>query len=82
MANCPTGKRRFASQSLAEDALLEAHIVYQYREGQGPVGVYTCHECGDFHFTSQGPVNDRLREARATGQLQRLQQAQRWNKWK
>lgn len=78
MAACSTGKRRFLTEALALEALLEAHAIYHYRPGQGPQTVYTCEVCGDFHFTSRGPLHPKLQEAMASGELTRLQRAHQW----
>jgi hypothetical protein len=79
MNHCPSGKRFFTTLTQAEDALLEAHIVYEYKSGQGPVAVYKCEDCGYYHFTSRGPMNERLQQAFQSGQLQVWQRAQKWN---
>jgi hypothetical protein len=78
MAPCPTGKRRFSTEALAVEALLEAHAVYHYKPGQGPQTVYTCSTCGDYHFTSRGPAHTKLQEAITSGELSRLQRANQW----
>lgn len=78
MSTCTTGKRRFATEELAVQALIEAHSVYHYQPGQGPQSVYVCDECGDYHFTSRGPMNAQLKEAIESGRMRRAQQANQW----
>lgn len=78
MASCSTGKRRFPTETLALEALLEAHALYHYKAGQGPQTVYTCEICGDFHFTSRGPAHPKLQEAIASGDLARMQRTNEW----
>jgi len=73
-----TGKRLYISKQLAEDALIEAHIHFDYRAGGGPVAVYHCDECGDYHLTSRGPMNERLAEQLADGTIQRQKEASQW----
>lgn len=75
MKSCSSGKISYASQSLAEDALLDAWARNHYKTGQGPVNVYACEDCGNFHFTSKGKINERLNEALVTGQIERSRQA-------
>lgn len=83
MKTCPSGKRRYATATLAEDALMEVHAEYAYPPGQGPIAIYACEECGDFHFTSRGPMNERLKRALESGQLRTRQMASRWaRKWR
>ncbi|MFZ6001452.1 MAG: hypothetical protein ACOYW3_13155 [Bacteroidota bacterium] len=78
MKKCGTGKKLYPSESIAEDALVEAHIQFNYGVGQGPVGVYQCDECGHYHLTSQGKINERLAGMMRDGSLARLKEASRW----
>ncbi len=78
MKKCSTGKRLYYSEQLAEDALIEAHIHFDYRAGGGPVAVYRCEDCGDYHLTSRGPMNIRLAEQLTNGTIKRLREASRW----
>ena len=82
MLTCGTGKKVYQTESLAEDALIDAHGRSQYA-GSGPVAVYRCEECGYYHFTSKGPMNKRLSEQIANGKIKLQQQANEWSKkWK
>jgi hypothetical protein len=78
MKTCITGKRIYQTQTMAEDALIEANIRFDYASGFGPVGVYKCDDCGLFHLTSQGPVNERLAKAKNEGTLDRQKVAEQW----
>jgi len=78
MKKCPTGKRLYPSEQLAEDALIEAHIHFDYRAGGGPVSVYQCDECGEYHLTSRFPINARLAELLANGTINKQKEAGRW----
>jgi len=55
--NCPTGKRSYSSSSLAEEALIQSHIIGNHREGNGPKNYYKCDYCGNWHLTSKGDVS-------------------------
>lgn len=80
---CISGKRAYVSEQLATDALLEAHIQFEYRTGTGPVTFYKCEDCGNFHLTSQGAMHARLTEALANGTIQKQKAAADWgNKFK
>ena len=68
----------YQTQMLAEDVLIETHIRFDYAPGFGPVGVYRCDECGLFHLTSQGPVNERLAQFKKEGNLDRQKVAEQW----
>ncbi len=78
MKKCPTGKRLYPSEPLAEDALIEAHIHFDYRAGGGPVAVYKCDECGEYHLTSRGPMNTQLAKKLADGTVKIQKEAGLW----
>lgn len=77
MLRCVTGKKVYATEMMAEDALIESHIRFQYTH-QGPIAVYHCDDCGYFHFTSQGAMNVRLQQALKDGTITRQKQAAHW----
>lgn len=76
---CVTGKKVYATITLAEDALLDAHIRFEYA-GQGPIAIYRCDDCGYYHFTSQGTMNERLKNALKDGSIARQKQASHWER--
>lgn len=83
MIKCITGKRLYINENLAEDALIEAHINFEYRASSGPVAIYKCDECGNYHLTSHGEMNKRLALQLQSGFIQKQKQAARWQgKWK
>jgi len=66
--------------AMAEDALIEAHVRTQYANKQGPVAIYKCDDCGLFHLTSQGQLNERLKKMIDDGTIKRLQDAANWER--
>lgn len=83
MNSCPTGKRGYLSYELAEEALIGAHVAYNYVKGSGPVGVYQCDDCGQYHLTSKGTINKRLDQMLKDGTLKKNKEANWWEqKWK
>jgi len=52
--NCPTGKRSYLSAAIAEEALIQSHVIGNHREGSGPINYYQCELCGNWHLTSKG----------------------------
>jgi hypothetical protein len=73
----------FATQVLAEDALIDLWTRNEYTSGHAPITVYKCEDCGEFHLTSQGTVNEKLSEAIKSGKLKLQREAKRWeDKWK
>ena len=78
MDHCVSGKRMYSSQEVAEDVLIEAWTRFDYSAGNGPVAVYECEECGHFHLTSRGPMNEKLSKALVEGKIDRQKEADRW----
>lgn len=83
MMKCITRKKNYPTREIAEDALIDAWIAFDYERRNGPVAVYQCEDCGEFHLTSSGPMNARLAEAIASGFIKRQKEANQWtNKFK
>jgi hypothetical protein len=78
MNSCPSNKKMYPSQEIAEEALIEAHTRFEYGKGSGPVAIYQCDDCGQFHFTSQGSVNEKLKNYLASGKIKLQKEANQW----
>ena len=78
MSTCVTHKKMYPNESMAEEALVSAWIKYDYAPGNGPVGIYRCEECGAFHLTSKGKMNDKLSTLLASGEVQKEKEADKW----
>lgn len=78
MEKCSTGKKIYYSIHDAEEALVEAWGRNNYREGSGPIGIYECRDCGHYHWTSQGSMNDKLKTALTDGTIRKEQEANNW----
>ena len=63
---------------MAEDALIEARAKYNYAPGSGPIAVYQCEDCGFYHLTSKGKMNETLSKQLATGKIDLQKEANRW----
>lgn len=68
----------YASQEIAEDVLIETWTRFEFAPNNGPVAVYRCDDCGQFHLTSRGPMNGKLEKALQEGKIQRQKEADRW----
>jgi hypothetical protein len=75
---CVSGKKMYPSQEVAEDVLIEAWTRFEYGANSGPVAVYLCEDCSQYHLTSKGTMNEKLSRARADGKIQRQKEANRW----
>jgi hypothetical protein len=80
MRTCSSHKKVYLTKEIAEDALIEAHTRYDYANGQGPVNVYPCDDCGYFHLTSKGSVNPRLELLQRDGNLNRKKEGEQWER--
>lgn len=78
MKSCITGKRGYPTLELAEEALIGAWIAFEYGKGSGPINVYQCDECGDFHLTSKGEMNTRLKSLIDSGEIAKQKLARSW----
>ena len=78
MNRCISGKRLYASQQIAEDVLIETWTRFDFTPANGPIAVYQCEDCGYYHLTSRGPMNDKLAKAIEEGRIRRGQEAARW----
>jgi hypothetical protein len=78
MKTCVTGKKSYPSQQIAEEALIEAQAHFDYGRASGPIAVYRCEDCGEYHLTSKGTMNEKLVSYIKDGTLNKLKEANRW----
>lgn len=78
MIKCVTGKNAYATQELAEEALISAHTRLDFAKGQGPIATYKCDDCGYFHLTSKGSISPTLTHYLKAGKFEREKQANDW----
>lgn len=74
---CVSNKKVYQTRELAEEALIEAHSQFEYKGG-GPIAVYQCEDCGYFHLTSKGQMNQRLADLLKEGKIGRAREANQW----
>lgn len=80
MKKCASGKKIYLTEELAIEALIEARTHSDFRPNQGPVAVYRCDDCGEYHLTSKGAMNEKLTLLIKNGKLTRLREASEWEK--
>jgi len=78
MKTCVSHKKVYESLTLAEDALIAARTKFEFSANQGPVTVYHCDDCGYYHLTSQGKMNERLAKELSAGKIDLQKEANRW----
>lgn len=76
--SCPSSKRAYLTQQMAEDVLIDLWNNNDYATGQGPVNIYQCEDCGMFHLTSKGETNEKLKKHLAEGNHRLHRTASRW----
>lgn len=74
---CVSNKKVYQTRELAEEALIAAHSQFEYKGG-GPIAVYQCEDCGYFHLTSKGQMNQRLSDLLKEGKIGRAREANQW----
>ena len=61
--HCPvTHKRSFQDEFMALEALMNNHAQNFHKRESGPINIYQCDHCGDWHFTSKGEIHPDLRK--------------------
>ena len=60
---------------MAEDALIEARTRFVHNSA---VAVYQCEDCGQWHLTSQGEMNPRLKKLLEDGTIRKDREAFNW----
>ena len=80
MSGCSSGKRTFETESLAVEALIQNHIINNYRANEGPVNVYECPECGYWHFTSKSARHSLFDDPEIMKTIAREKQAHNWER--
>jgi len=68
----------YKSYELAVDALIDARTRFDYTHQSGPITVYKCEDCGYYHLTSQGKMNEILESHLANGKIKRQKEANHW----
>ncbi len=53
-SDCPSGKKCYTSKEQAESELIIFRNEGNFRQGSGPINVYQCQTCDEWHFTSKG----------------------------
>ncbi len=75
MSVCTSRKIIYYSEQDAKEALIRLHVKYQNSSTRT---FYTCDQCGYFHLTSSGEIDDALKEAQQTKKIDQLSEADYW----
>lgn len=77
--NCVSGKNCYESIELAKEALISNHIQNDYRQGTGPVNIYECNDCHNWHFTSRGPMAHFLGDKEVVKRIEAERKLRKWS---
>lgn len=77
---CVTGKRQYETKALAEEALVAHRSRFIFRDESGPIAVYQCDDCGEWHFTSQGPMSEVLKSSDTKKRIETQHDAEYWSR--
>lgn len=75
---CSSGKRAYSNLVLAKETLIQHHIRNNYKRGEGPINVYECQECGNWHFTSKGAENEIFEDQEVMARIESERRAFLW----
>jgi len=78
--NCSTGKRSFLTKELAEEALISNRSRFHHNDESGPINVYLCNDCGNYHFTSKGPKSALLDDEKVQNHINLNREAGYWER--
>ncbi len=71
---CITGKNGYYLETEAQEALIRSHIRFL----QAAKNYYKCHDCEEYHLTSQGNLNPLLEQPTVKARIKQEQQEQEW----
>lgn len=77
------GKRSYQTEEIALEALIGAHTHFDFNKGAGPIAIYKCDDCGNYHLTSTGTMNEKLAQHLKEGKIDQQKEADHWErKWR
>ena len=78
---CPVSKKvSYPDEALALEALIQHHIRNFHDSGRGPVNIYQCDHCGDWHFTSKAERHPDLDSPEVMQRIQRERLGDHWER--
>ena len=72
--SCSTGKNGYYNEEEAQEALIRSHI----RFIKAANSYYLCHDCDEYHLTSQGEEHPLLKKPKVQERIKREQRSQEW----
>ena len=75
-----TKKVSYETELLALKALIQNHIKNFHRQGDGPINIYQCDHCNNWHFTSRGNKHSDLDSPEMTKEIKKEQLGDYWER--
>lgn len=73
--SCPTNKKIYFTEEIAVEALIQARIRF---DSNTATSVYLCDDCNNWHLSSRGVMNAKLKEAIKSGNLEHEKKKLDW----
>ena len=73
--SCPTNKKIYPTEEIAVEALLQARIRF---DSNTAISVYECDDCNNWHLSSKGEMNVKLKDAIKSGKLDQEKKKLDW----
>jgi hypothetical protein len=78
---CPvTRKVAYDSEAIALEALFQHHIRQHHPDGRGPINIYECDHCGQWHFTSKGDRHPELDTPEGKARIKKEREGTYWER--
>lgn len=77
---CPSGKRAYFTREDAEEALIGSRINFNHKDTSGPINVYECRDCKEWHLTSRGPAHELLNSSEVQNRIKLERESQEWER--
>jgi hypothetical protein len=71
---CATGKNGYYSEEEVHEALIRSRIRFE----TSAVNYYLCHDCDEFHLTSQGEEHPLLKDPAIMKRIKEERRSQEW----
>ena len=76
---CVTGKVCYEEEEIAKEALISSHVRNAHRPGSGPINIYECDDCEQWHLTSKGATANFLLDAGVKARIEKEKRLRKWS---
>jgi len=72
--SCSSGKNGYYTEHDVQEALIRSHI----RFSNAAKNYYLCHDCNEYHLTSQGNLHPLINDPEVQARITKEQREQEW----